>query len=393
MNIGIDIRPLMTAPRTGVGEYTYELLNAIFNLDKNNQYFLFYNSSRDVSANIPKWDFPNVKIIDSHIPNKFFNFGLGVFKYPKLDKVFPEKIDLWFSPNLNFTALSREIKYILTIHDISFDLFPKFSTRKQFFWHKAIRPKNQCERANVIITPSENTKRDIVNYYKISPEKIKVIYPGVGICHPREGGDPGRCDWIPDQVGNDTPKRNTDIKQKYNLPEKFILFLGTIEPRKNIIGLIEAFETYRAKNQSVEHLVIAGAPGWKNEEIYARAKNSNLADKIHFINFVAPEDKDALYASADLFVYPSLYEGFGFPVLEAMSLGTPVITSNRSSLPEVTGSAAYLIDPTRPEQLALAMNELLNNKNLRDWHIQKGLEQVKKYSWDKAGREWLNILK
>jgi glycosyltransferase involved in cell wall biosynthesis len=264
----------------------------------------------------------------------------------------------------------------LTIHDLSFDFFPEFSTRKQFFWHKAIRPKKQCERADIIITPSGNTKRDIVDYYQIDPDKIKVIYPGV-----KRNADDGQRTAV------------DGIRKKYNLPDKYILFLGTIEPRKNIIGLIEAFEFFRTKYPAVDHLVIAGAPGWKNEEIYARAKNSTLADKIHFINFVAPEDKSALYASADLFVYPSLYEGFGFPVLEAMSLGVPVITSNRSSLSEVAGSAAYLIDPTRPEQLALAMNELLNNNNLRDRHIQKGLEQVNRYSWEKAGLEWLNTLK
>jgi glycosyltransferase involved in cell wall biosynthesis len=157
--------------------------------------------------------------------------------------------------------------------------------------------------------------------------------------------------------------------------------------------LIEAFEMLRAKCPPTNHLVIAGAPGWKNKEIFARAKASSVADKIHFINFVASEDKRALYTAADIFVYPSLYEGFGFPVLEAMSAGTPVITSNRSSLPEIAGSSAYLIDPTRPEQLTLAMNELLTKPELRAWHVQKGLEQVKKYSWENAAREWLNLLK
>ena len=381
MNIGIDIRPLMTAPRTGVGEYTYELLNAIFRIDRTNQYFLFYNSSRDVSANIPAWDYPNVKIIGSHIPNKFFNSSLAIFHCPRLDKLSVNReprtvnLDLWFSPNLNFTALSGETKYILTIHDISFDLFPEFATLKHYWCHRGMGVKKQCERANVIITPSENTKRDIVNYYKISPEKIKVIYPGVG-----------QLSVLNSQF------TATDIKQKYNLPDKFILFLGTIEPRKNIIGLIEAFEIYRAKNQSVEHLVIAGAPGWKNEEIFARAKNSKYADKIHFINFVAPEDKGALYGSAEVFVYPSFYEGFGFPVMEAMAQGTPVVTANRSSLPEIAGQAAYYIDPNRPEQISLALKEILSDKNLREHFVRAGLEQVKKYSWDNAGREWLSLI-
>lgn len=306
-----------------------------------------------------------------------------------------DRVDLWFSPNLNFTALSHGVKYILTIHDLSFDFFPEFSTRRQYLWHKAVRPKAQCERADMIITPSENTKRDIVDYYKIPPEKIRVIYPGIQSAQAH--------DVILSETKNlsNSAKKdpsayglrmtlNAEIQKKYNLPDEYILFLGTIEPRKNIIGLIEAFEKLRAKYPATAHLVIAGAPGWKNAEIYSRAQASSFAEKIHFIDFVAPEDKTALYAGAKIFVYPSLYEGFGFPVLEAMSVGTPAITSNRSSLPEIAGSAAYLIDPTRPEQITLAMNELLNNDKLRDWHIQKGIEQVKKYSWEKAAKEWLN---
>ncbi len=370
MNIGIDIRPLMTTPRTGVGEYTFELLDAIFRIDRENQYFLFYNSWNDVSKNIPEWNYENVKIIDKHYPNKLHNGSIRILGRPRLDRLTPDSklqtLDIFFAPNLNFTALSRKTKFILTIHDLSFLLFPKFSTAKQYWWHKIIAPKNQCERADTILTPSENTKRDIVDYYKISPEKIKVIYPGVKQ-FPNSGF------------------RTAEIKKKYNLPESYILFLGTIEPRKNIIGLIEAFE----KITSNIYLIIAGAPGWKNEEIFERAKKSSRNDKIKFIGFVEPNDKPALYAGAELFIYPSLYEGFGFPVLEAMAADTPVITSNRSSLPEIVGSAAYLIDPTRPEQITIAIDEILTKPALRDLYIKNGREQAVKFSWEKAAKEWL----
>ncbi|MDD2758066.1 MAG: glycosyltransferase family 1 protein [Patescibacteria group bacterium] len=370
MRIGIDIRPLMTAPRTGVGEYTFELLNAIFNIDTTNQYFLFYNSWTEVAQNIPSWNFPHVKIIAQRYPNKIYNGAMRLFGRPRLDKVCP--CEVWFSPNLNFTALTKKVKNILTVHDLSYKFFPEFSTPKQFWWHKIVAPEAQCRRADVIITPSANTRRDLIDYYHLAPEKIKVIYPGVRqfSVHSSQFAD-------------------TDLQKKYNLPEKFILFLGTIEPRKNIIGLIEAFE----KTEGKIPLVIAGASGWKNAEIFSRAKNSKLADQIKFIGFVAPEDKPTLYSTAEIFIYPSLYEGFGFPVLEAMSAGTPVITSNRSSLPEIADSAAYLIDPTRPDQLALAINELLTRPALRDWHAQKGREQAAKFTWEKAATEWLNLVK
>jgi len=370
MRIGIDIRPLMTAQRTGVGEYSFELLSSIFKIDRDNQYFLYYNSGKNVSANIPNWQYENVKIINSRFPNKIFNVLIKIFGWPKLDKMIEDSsdLDIWFSPNLNFTALSTKTKFILTIHDLSFELFPEFSTAKQFWWHKVVSPKKQCKRTALILTPSENTKKDIINYYNIEPEKIKVIYPGIK-------------KWqIP----------NTEyVKNKYNLPDNYILFLGAIEPRKNIIGLIQAFE----KSNTNATLIITGAPGWKNEKILERAKNTIIKNKIKFLGFIPEEDKPALYAGACVFVYPSFYEGFGFPALEAMSVGTPVVASNRSSLPEITNSAAYLIDPNKPEQIAFAINELVNNQKLRKWHIEKGWQQAQKFNWEKTANEWLKIIK
>jgi len=412
MNIGIDLRPLMTAPRTGVGEYAFELLNAIFEIDRDNQYFLFYNSFSDVSANIPKWEKENIRYVASGWPNKLFNASLKIFHRPRLDKMSacqchstaPRRgpfgkggnpdvasqinipgspirsgmtneygnADVWFSPNLNFIALAKKTKFILTVHDLSFEFFPEFFTRRQRLWHKIINPKKQCQRADLILTPSENTKRDIVDYYKISPEKIKVIYPGLSPLLTKEG------------AGGGLP-----IKQKYNLPDRYILFLGAIEPRKNIIGLIEAFEKLSAPPFA---LVLAGPDGWQSDEIHARAKKSPMAEKIKFIGYVAPEDKPALYANAELFVYPSFYEGFGFPVLEAMACGCPVIASNRSSIPEITADAAWLIDPRRPGQIAEAMREMTTNENIKNWHIKKGKDRAALFSWDKAAREWMDAI-
>jgi glycosyltransferase involved in cell wall biosynthesis len=417
MKIGVDIRPLMTAPRTGVGEYTFELLNSIFQIDRVNQYFLFYNSGKDVSANIPNWQYENVKIINTRFPNKIFNASIKLFGWPKLDKIVANRchcersetkrsnpptkkitssqmdprndsLGIWFSPNLNFTAISKKAKLILTVHDLSFEFFPEFSTGKQFWWHKIVSPKKQCRRADLILTPSENTKRDIVNYYNIAPEKIKVIYPGIKniaetiIGHPElVSGSYGAPQKMLKQVQH-------DIKNKYNLPDDYILFLGAIEPRKNIIGLIEAFE----KSNTNATLIIAGAPGWKNKKIFERAKNSKNSERIKFLGFVPDEDKSALYAGAKIFVYPSFYEGFGFPILEAMQTGTPVIASNRSSLPEIGGSAVYLIDPNRPKQIAFAINELMNNQKLREWHIEKGRQQAQKFNWKNSAKEWLETI-
>ncbi|MEK7680877.1 MAG: glycosyltransferase, partial [Patescibacteria group bacterium] len=220
MNIGVDIRPLMAEKRTGVGEYTYELLDAIFEIDKQNQYFLFYNSRSDVSKNIPPWKQENVHYIIARWPNKLFNLSIKFFGFPKIDRLIKTPLDYFFSPNINFTTLSKKTKHILTIHDLSFKFYPEFYSSKQRLWHKITNPKKQCLRADLILTPSENTKRDIVDYYKILPEKIKVIYPGLS------------------SIFANAMMDQEKTRQKYNLPNKYILFLCTIEQRNNIIGLI-----------------------------------------------------------------------------------------------------------------------------------------------------------
>jgi len=378
MRIGIDIRSLQGPYRTGIGTYTAELLNALFKIDLTNEYFLFGNS---VGQPIKiTWSQPNVHLIYTHYPNKILNAGLCVFNQPKLDTLLAKSakiknLDYFFSPHLNFTALSPTTKHIITIHDLTFALFPEFLTYRQQLWHHLVWPKKQCEQATLILTPSENTKRDLITYYKIPESKIKVLYPGITI-PPSEGGSRGVL-------------ANSSLS---HLPEKYILFLGTIEPRKNILALIEAYEMAHTKLTNPISLVIAGAPGWKSKSIFNHINRSPLRKQIHVINYVAPEDKYELYHSASLFVYPSIYEGFGFPVLEAIQAGVPVITTNRSSLPEITDGATYLVNPHRPDELAEGIERILSSPILHNHYSIAGLRQVQKYNWEKTAREWLNYL-
>ncbi len=374
MHIGVDLRCLLTPHRTGVGEYTFELLTAIINSDSQNHYYLFYNSFTDSVPSLPNFTGPNIHLLRTRYPNKLLNFAIKLFKYPKLDSLIIKKFDLssldyFFSPHLNFTCLTTKTKHLLTVHDLTYDLFPKFLTTKQRWWHRLTSPKNQCGNAHLILTPSENTRRDIVNYYHIPENKVRVIYPGL------------------------TPATNQKTNSDLTLPKKFILFLGALEPRKNISGLITAYES-AFHNFNVAHdLVIAGAPGWKNEEVKALARHSSLRDKIHFLGFIEEKDKSTLYRAASVFVYPSFYEGFGFPVLEAMQNGTPVITSNRSSLPEITGGAAYLVNPHRPNEIALGLTKILNSPALAERFSILGRTQATKFSWEKSAKDWLSLLK
>lgn len=375
MNIGIDIRPLMTKNRTGVGEYTYELLNAIFETDRANRYFLFYNSRTDVSANVPFWKQDNVQYVIKRWPNKLFNASVKITGRPKIDRWMSRaagKLDAFYSPNFNFTALSAPATFALTVHDLSFEHFPEFFTAKQRLWHRLINPKKQCARARLIFVPSQSTKQDLAETYGIAEEKIRVIYPGLSAGM----SAPGR--WEPER-----------IKKKYHLPDHYILFLGAIEPRKNIVGLIEAFEKVQALFSQPYALVLAGARGWQNEKIYARANASPARDRIKFIGFVPAEEKPALYAGAGCFAYPSFYEGFGFPVLEAMACGTPVVTADRSSLPEVAGRAACLVNPFNSGSIADGLYEAIANHHRRGQMTAAGRIQAEKFSWRRAAKEWI----
>jgi glycosyltransferase involved in cell wall biosynthesis len=184
------------------------------------------------------------------------------------------------------------------------------------------------------------------------------------------------------------------VKTKYNLPEKFILFLGTIEPRKNIVGLIQAYSQLKIKNYKLQNykLVIAGGKGWRSNEIYEEWEKSEYKDDIIFLGYIDNQDKPYIYNLASVFVYPSFYEGFGFPPLEAMACGVPVITSFASSLPEIVGDAGIMIDPYNINDLAEAISKVLSDEKLRNSMIEKGLEQAKKFSWGKAAGEYLDII-
>lgn len=419
MNIGVDIRCLMDKERTGVGEYTYNLLKAIFLLDKENQYYLFYNSNKNIFQNIPQWEQNNVHYVGTKYSNKLLNLLLWL-KIVKLDKILLRhferiylkkkklsylsvdkqnlkevkdfiqlKIDLpkaetplhfvsaqndeliWFSPNLNFTNLSKKIKHLQTIHDLSFEFLPECFTWKQRLWHWFLNPKKQCQKADIILTPSENTKQDMVNEYGIVGDKIQILQPGIS--------------W---EEGLITTENIQRVKEKYNLPEKYILYLGTLEPRKNIESIIEAYNISGLKIKNYE-LIIVGGKGWKNKKLLKLIENSL---GVKYIGYVNKEDKQLLYNLSSLFIFPSLYEGFGLPVLEAMSQEIPVITSNRTSLPEVIGTSGYLVNPYNVLELAEAMKNILSDEKLRKMLIIQSKEQTKKFNWNNSAKKFLNLI-
>ncbi|MDD5527988.1 MAG: glycosyltransferase family 1 protein [Patescibacteria group bacterium] len=367
---------------SGVSWCTLFLLEEILRQDKENEYLLFYNSGRDLSSRISEVGIQNsdkVKIVATHYPNKIFNYILQkILRWPKIDKLLGG-VDVFWSPHFNFAALSKQTRHILTVHDLSFLITPDFFSARKNFWHKVLNVRKMMADADVIAAISENTKQDIIRLTGINADKIKVIYDGVSAdFHPIDKTD----------------EKLIAIKNKYNLPDKFILYLGTIEPRKNIIGLIKAFEQV-AENPALQgyQLVIAGSGGWKNSSVFQAVNNSEFKDRINLVGYLENSEKAYYYNLCSIFCYPSFYEGFGLPVLEAMACGAPVITSDISSLPEVAGDAALLINPADINSISRAIIALAGDEKLREIYSVRGVERAKLFSWRGSAQRYAELFK
>lgn len=379
MRIGIDIRCLVEGRRTGVEEYTLQILDNLFAVDKKNKYVLFINSFREPKINLEQFGkYKNITVKYFRFPNKLLNFLFWYLKWPHIDKMLGGA-DVIFLPNIIFGSFSKKTKLVVTVHDLSFEHYPEAFSAKRRLWHIFINPRKLCRRADLITTVSQSSKNDLMKLYGISGDKIKVIRSAVSEKFT--------------VIDRNNP-RLMKVKEKYSLPYKFILYLGTIEPRKNIIGIIRAYNHLRKENNpelNKYKLVVAGAPGWKQEKILKEIKKSPFREDIIIAGFIDDEDKPTVYNLASLFVYPSFFEGFGFPPLEAMKCGVPVIASNNSSLPEIVGKAGILIDPDKPDEIYRAMKEILSNKDLQKKLRDRGLIQAQKFNWPKTAQDLLNL--
>jgi len=378
MKILIDIRPLMDEKYSGVSEYVIRLLSALFEIDKTNQYILFCNALHNVAERLPKFDQPNVKIVVTHIPNKIFNYVmLWPFGRPYFDKLVKDKVDIFFMPHLHLAAISANVKSVLTIHDLSFLVNKQWFNWRKNIWHWFINVQRLTRRFDKVIAVSYNTKKDLVDLCKIDSTKISVIHSGIDSAFKKIA------------VADDQLQK---VKAKYNLAKPFILFLATIEPRKNIEGLVKAFEILKVKGNYPDlKLVLVGARGWKSEPIIARINSSSFKDDIIELDYVDSADRPYIYNLASVFAYPSFYEGFGFPPLEAMACGVPVVASASSSLLEIVGDAGILVDPYNPAAIATGLETVLSDTVLAASLGIRGQERAKQFSWEKAAGEYLGV--
>ena len=280
-------------------------------------------------------------------------------------------VDLFHQPDFVLPPVRSGTPTVLTVHDLSFVREPD-SVMPGMTRHLNRWVPWSVEQADHVIAVSEATRQDLIDLYQTPPEKISVLYHGV----------------TPEFRPIRDPYCLAQVRQKYGPgPQPFILSVGTIQPRKNYQRLLQAL----AQIDPAYRLVIAGSKGWYYETIFAEVKKLGLADRVYLPDFVADADLPALYSAASLFVYPSLYEGFGLPVLEAMACATPVIVSNRSSLPEVVGTAGLLVDPLAVEAMAATIAEVLANQDLQRQLVQNGLIQAAKFTWHDTVVRLLNL--
>lgn len=372
MRIGVDIRCLMDGGRTGVEEYTLSVLNSMLSQNTTDTFVLFANSRKPMC--LPKFDAPNVEWRTFSYPNKIFNFMLKVFRWPKIDQL-AGGLDVLLVPSVRLAPCSGGCPSVVVFHDLSYVRHPEYFSWQRRVWHRLMEPKSLAQNAKKIIAVSKTTADDLWDLYGVPAEKVAVVFSGVhrNFRHIDAWADEAKA-----------------VRARYNLPENFVLFLGTVEPRKNISGLVSAYEEIRRKGAK-EKLVIAGVRGWVKESFFERVKASEFADDIILTGFVKDADKPALYSAARLFVYPSFYEGFGFPPLEALLCGVPVITSYNSAIPEIVGRWATLINPYDPNELSAIMLEALKKENKIPESAMK--EIFEKYDWERAGEMTWDVLK
>ncbi len=372
MRIGVDIRCLMDGKRTGVEEYTLGVLQAMVSASPADQFVLFANSVAPMR--LPSFDAPHVEVRAFAYPNTLFNMSLKVAHIPKLDRLLGG-VDVFFVPSFRLAPLSRRCPLVLTVHDLSFVRHPHFFSRDRRTWHRIMDPLSLTRSAEHILAVSQATAHDVEALYGVPGSHISVIPSGISSAmRPLPNGSPVR----------------EAVRMRYRLPERFILFLGTLEPRKNLESLLEAYAS--ARSRGVAHaLVLAGTRGWMPRTFFSRIREHPYARNILLTGFIEDADKPAVYSMADLFVYPSFYEGFGFPPLEALACGTPVVTSFNSAIPEIVGDfGALLTNPYDAEELAGVMIDRLQAPRPVPADVSTRIRDT--YSWSRAGKETLRVL-
>jgi glycosyltransferase involved in cell wall biosynthesis len=366
LRVAIDYTPALRQT-AGIGRYTRGLVDALAELDQDSVYTLFCAGQPPDRVSWPA----NFAIQTTRLPARWLTAGWHKLRLPLSAEILAGGCDIFHSPDFTLPPLRKALG-VVTVHDLSFLRVPQCADPGlRTFLERAV-PRS-LTRAARVLADSENTKRDLIELLDVAPEKISVVPAGI---EPRF------------QPVHDAAKL-AGVRARYKLPEWFILMVGTIEPRKNLSRLISAYSQLRRQTGLPHALVIAGKQGWLYQGIYEQVAREGLTECVLFPGFVADVDLPALYTLADLLAFPSLYEGFGLPPLEAMACGTPVVTSDNSSLPEAVGPAALLVNAEDTDGLTEAMASVLCDADLRGRLAALGRVQAARYTWPEAARRLL----
>jgi glycosyltransferase involved in cell wall biosynthesis len=362
MRVGIDAR-LVYYSQAGIGQYIIHLVNGLAKIDKENEYVLL-QSRKDETTILEQENFRRVSLwTPSH--HRLERYALNV-------ELMRLGLDVLHSPD--FIPPHRpSCQSVITVHDLAFLLYPHFLTKESARYYGHI--DHAVQWTDHIISVSESTKRDTVQHLGVAEEKITVVYEAASPIFRPVGREEAR-----DQVRN-----------RHGVDGPYILFVSTIEPRKNVPTLLRALWQLMECYKEDVRLVLAGGKGWLFEDAFAVVDELKLDGRVHFVGRVSSEDLLYLYNAAEMLAHPAFYEGFGLPPLEAMACGLPVIVSDVASLPEVVGDAGLLIDPHNVDELTVGMWRVLNDGELRREMKEKGLRQAGRFSWERAARETLEI--
>jgi glycosyltransferase involved in cell wall biosynthesis len=371
MRITFDLSPAVHH-HAGLGRYAHELLAALIARGRTDQYCAFYYAPHGDERPDPPVDRVPSRTI--RLPAKPWRMSVLLAYFMGLT------MDRWLPPGDIFHATDhllpplRSVRSVFTVHDLIFRFFPEYHLPLNR-WYLSLMLPRFIHRADAIIAVSENTRRDVARLMQIPADKITVIYEGVS---------PAFCP-VTDRSALER------VRQKYHLPPHFILYLGTIEPRKNLLMLLNAYRALLTQNKSAPDLVIAGRRGWLYQPVFDRVREQGLDTRVHFTGWIEAGDQPLLLSAADVFVYPSLYEGFGLPPLEAMACGLPVLSSGASSLPEIVGEGGILLDPQDTSAWVQALGRVLADGTLRADLSARGVAQAGKFSWDRSARETISV--
>ena len=351
--------------RTGVGYYTEHLLHHLAQVASNDELIVVSNRAIDTTSPLP----PRVRIAtpSRRVPRMVWMQTMAVTALREVEA------DVVHFTN-GMVPLFSPVPTVVTIHDMSLRLYPRYHPARRVLLNRPLVDL-AARRADAIITVSESAKRDIVSYYRLDPKRVHVVYEAAAPSFKRV----------------EDPEELDRVRKRYGLDERIILYVGTIEPRKNLPTLIDAFAARRRSGELSHQLVCVGPYGWLSRGLEDRVARSQVAHAINFTGYVPFEDLPALYTLAEMFVYPSMYEGFGLPVIEAMACGAPVVTGRAAALSEVGGGAIQHVDEIEPDALGNALVALAASRDRREELAATGLARSATFSWERAARESLEI--